>query len=755
MKSSLLFYALLCPLVLLLSVSGASAARISGTVTDAEGGEALPYVSVILIGVTANGDTLRDGQAADETGRFVFRGLPAGTYKLKLLYIGYETLTQDVTVGEFDAPELSLAMGVKPFEVDQIVVEADRFKAERDVQTGFVALGNDVIARTPGIVESDPLRTLQLLPGVQAASDVSSGLYIRGGGPDQTLVLLDDVPVYNPTHALGFFSTFNADAVGDVALYKGAYPAEHTGRLGSVLDVQSRMPAAPKLRGTGGISTIAARLTIEGPVGKNHWLVSGRRTYLDPILAAARSPENPLPSYYFYDLNARFVTPRDNDWWTFNAYRGRDVIGFNLDETGDINVDWGNTVVSAAYNRTFGSALTGKVQLSGSEYGSVTNATVFGTSFGIDNRLRDATLRTDFDYRGFSTHRIRLGLSGAAYDFKYNQTFNQSDGVQFGTKPYEVSGYVDDTWKPVDPTTIRVGLRDRWLSDGDRYLFEPRLSVAQALNPQWRLKAGGGIYHQYVQLVSTEGFSFGDFYVPIDETTDPGRSWQTVLGAEWTPTSRYRFSLEGYYTGLENLVALDNTTPEDQKTFTAEDLFYTGGTGYASGIELFLERRIGNVTGWLGYTLGWTRRTFAEVNQGGEYAPKYDRRHDINFVASYQRGKWRYGTTFVYGTGQAFTPASARYGLRDPATGLFPDGGRVLAASKNSARLLPYHRLDVSVSRSFRNFGVSGEWFVQVFNFYNRRNEWFVQYGEEDGLVNVDVVKMLPIIPSIGVNFTF
>jgi hypothetical protein len=164
---------------------------------------------------------------------------------------------------------------------------------------------------------------------------------------------------------------------------------------------------------------------------------------------------------------------------------------------------------------------------------------------------------------------------------------------------------------------------------------------------------------------------------------------------------------------------------------------------------------MGNVTGWVGYTLGWTRRTFADVNQGQQFPPKYDRRHDINVVANYRRNKWTFGATFVYSTGQAFTPASARYGLLDPATGTLPEGGRVLAAAKNSARLLPYHRLDVSVARAVKVFGVDGEWFIQAFNVYNRQNEWFVQFGEEDGQVQVDVVKMLPVIPSLGIRFNF
>ncbi|MEJ2722010.1 MAG: hypothetical protein P8181_12865, partial [bacterium] len=570
------------------------------------------------------------------------------------------------------------------------------------------------------------------------------------------LVLLDGVPVYNPTHALGFFSTFNADAVGNVTLYKGAYPAEHGGRLGAVLDVQSRDPApAGNFGGVGGISTIAARVTAEGALGTSRWLIGGRRTYLEPLLSAVRSEENPVPSYYFYDLNGKFTTRKDNDWLIFGGYAGRDVVGIDLAAEGNIDISWGNRVVSGSYNRILGESLVGTLLVSGSEYESTTDGSVFGTSIVVDNRLRDGTIRGDLDWHTGEAHRIRGGAQASVYDFWYRQIFNKDAQVDYGNRPYEFSVYADDQWRVRTGTTLRLGLRSRYITEGGRLLWEPRFSAGQVLGGSWRVKAAAGVYNQYLQLVSTEGFSFGDFYVPIDETATPGRSIQVVVGTDFTPSLRYQLSVEGYYTDLEHLVTFNTNSPVDQTSTATADLFYTGGVGYATGIEFFAQRRTGAWTGWVGYTLGWTRRKFTEVNGGGSFPPKYDRRHDINGVVGYRRGKWTYGAAFVYGTGQAYTPASARYGLRDPATGIIPEGGRVLPASKNSARLLPYNRLDVSVMRDFKAWGSDAQWFVQVFNLYSRRNEWFVQYGEEDGAVKVEVVKMLPIIPSVGLNFKF
>lgn len=237
----------------------------------------------------------------------------------------------------------------------------------------------------------------------------------------------------------------------------------------------------------------------------------------------------------------------------------------------------------------------------------------------------------------------------------------------------------------------------------------------------------------------------------------PGKAWHTVLGVEWDPTTRYRVSVETYYKRLDNLVAIDNNRAigdEDEET-TSDDVFISGGRGFAAGAEVFAERMAGRFTGWVGYTLGWTRRRFVELNQGSWFPPKYDRRHDLVVSANYRRGKWTFGGNFVFGTGQAFTPASVRYEFRNSArTGTTEE--LYLPADRNSARLLPYHRADLSVKQDFRIFGRDMQWYLQVFNAYNHRNEWFVQYDTDDEeRTTAEVVKMLPIVPTIGLNYEF
>ena len=646
-------------------------------------------------------------------------------------------------------------LGVMPVEVQEIVVEGDRYAGIKDIQPGFIALDSDGLAQMPGVIENDPIRTLTLIPGISAASDFSSGLYVRGGGPDQTLVLLDRVTVYNPTHAFGFFSSFNGDAIDDINLYKGAYPADYGGRLGAVLDVRSRDGNAEKVHGRVGVSTIAARATLDGPIGEGNWMLSGRRTYLDPILNAIRNEDNEIPDYAFYDLNGKLTVPLAGGRASFMAYRGRDDLSLEFDADSDLAFEWGNTLASAGWSRPLSESVFFKLQVSGSEYQSESGLRALTTPFSFTNYIRDFTGRADFTWRPGQQHAVTGGVQATKYDIEYQQEFNGDVTVDYRQQPFETAVYLEDEWKPRLGSVLQLGLRTRYIDEGDLVLWEPRIAASQVVADRWRVKAGGGIYHQYMQLVATEGFSAADFYVPIDESTSPGRSLQGVLGVEYAPVPKYFFSVEGYYTDLSSLVTFNNNTPDDADVVEAADIFFTDGDGWASGVELFFEKRIGAVTGWVGYTLGWTRRRWDDLNAGSTFPPKYDRRHDLSVVGQYRRGKWRFGGAFIYATGQAFTPAASRYVMINPATGEVPTTPLLLPAERNSARLLPYHRLDVTVSRDFSMFGLPSEVFLQVFNLYNRDNEWFVQYNEEGPVVVPEVIGMLPVIPSIGINTRF
>ena len=721
---------------------------LSGFVTDADNGESLPLASIVLTQVQL-------GAASNSSGYYAVKEVPAGTYEVVISYIGYKTWRDTLAFSDQDV-RLDVALQVESVDLEEIVIEAERREElEQATQSSFIALQVEPLQQMPAIGEADLLRSLQLLPGIQSASDISSGLYVRGGGPDQTAILLDHIPLYNPSHLFGFFSTFNPDAIKDVQLYKGAYPAAYGRTLGAVLDVSNREGNRQRFSGRGGISLIASRLLAEGPVGQGSWMMAGRRTYLEPVLSAVRSFDIDIPlNYYFYDFNGKVNQRWGDDTFTVSTYWGQDDLRVDAEEEDESFADlrWGNRAVTARWTRVFSPTLFGHFMAAGSSYESILLFSFFDTPFSIANSIRDWSLKGDVDYFANRDHTLTLGFLATLFEFDYSQSFNQEEESLY-QKSVLASAYVQDEWQAGPTTRLRLGGRGTYFSVGDRLHFAPRLSLSRALNDKIRIKAAAGMYRQYLQLITTEVFSGGDFWVPLDSSVEPGRSYQGVVGTEWNPSRRYQLSVETYYTDLANLVVLDNAVAVDSEGTRSDDIFKSGGSGWASGVEVFLQRRTGALTGWIGYTLGWTRRTFPELNRGRAFPPKYDRRHDLSFVLSYNLGKWRLGSNLVYATGQTFTPASARYSLREPTTGSLQD--YVLPANRNSARLLPYHRLDASASREFGLWGLDVEFYVQIFNIYSRRNEWFVEFNTNNPETEPQVIKQLPIVPTLGFNFSF
>ena len=721
---------------------------LSGFVTDADNGESLPLASIVLAQVQL-------GAASNSSGYYAVKEIPAGTYEVVISYIGYKSWRDTLAFSDRDM-RLDVALQVESVDLEEIVIQAERREElEQATQSSFIALQVEPLQQMPAIGEADLLRSLQLLPGIQSASDISSGLYVRGGGPDQTAILLDHIPLYNPSHLFGFFSTFNPDAIKDVQLYKGAYPAAYGRTLGAVLDVSNREGNRQRFSGRGGISLIASRLLAEGPVGQGSWMMAGRRTYLEPVLSAVRSRGVEIPlSYYFYDFNGKVNQRWGDDTFTVSTYWGQDDLRVDAEEEDESFADlrWGNRALTARWTRVFSPTLFGHFMAAGSSYENTLSFSFFDTPFGYTNSIRDWSLKGDVDYFANRDHTLTLGFLATLFEFDYSQSFNQEE-LSLYQKSVLASAYVQDEWQAGPLTRLRLGGRGTYFSVGDRLHFTPRLSLSHALSDKIRVKAAGGMYRQYLQLITTEAFSGGDFWVPLDSSVEPGRSYQGVVGTEWNPSRRYQLSVEAYYTDLANLVVLDTAVAVDSEDTRSDDIFKSGGSGWASGVEVFLQQRTGALTGWVGYTLGWTRRTFPELNGGLAFPPKYDRRHDLSFVLSYNLGKWRLGSNLVYATGQTFTPASARYSLRELTTGSVKD--YVLPAERNSARLLPYHRLDASASREFGLWGLDVEFYLQIFNVYSRRNEWFVQFNTNNPETEPEVFKQLPIVPTLGFNFSF
>ena len=707
----------------LLLAGAAQAATLSGFVTDADNGETLTRVTVAVEG-------LQLAVVNNKSGYYAVKQVSAGTHVVSMSHLGYQTRWDTLRFGADEVVRLDLALVPKLVNLgEQVSVEAER-----------ISLRAKPVQQLPSLGEADLLRGLQLLPGVQAVADISSGLYVRGGGPDQAAVLLDHVPLYNPSHLFGLFSTFNPDAIKEVNLYKGAYPAPYGRTLGAVLDVSNRDGNRKRTSGRGGVSLISGRLLTEGPVGQGSWMLAGRRTYLDGVFSALRAHGEDIPlDYYFYDLNGSINQRRGDDTYTATAYWGQDDLRIDLEDDKESFVDlrWGNRALTARWTRAFSPALFGHFTAAGSSYESIIALRFLDAPVRIANSIRDLSLKGDVDYFANRQHTLSLGLLATLFEFHFVRSFNERTQLDLRQEPVMLEGYVQDEWRLGPTTQVQLGGRGTYFSTGDRLHFTPRLSLRQALSDKVRLKASGGVYRQHLQLITTEAFSGSDFWVPLDSTVEPGRSYQAVTGVEWTPSPRYQLSVDTYYTDLANLVTVDTELPDDNEDTHSEAVFKSGGTGWASGVEVFLQRRSGALTGWIGYALGWTRRTFPELNDGQPFPPKHDRRHDLSFVASYEAGAWRFGAGLAYATGQAFTPVS------EPPT------------QRNSARLQPYHRLDASASRSFELRGTDSEFYLQIFNIYSRRNEWFVELDSVDPEVDPRNIKQLPIIPTLGFNFSF
>ena len=707
----------------LLLAGSAQAATLSGFVTDADNGEALTRAVVAVEG-------LQLAAVSNTSGYYAVVQVPAGTHIVSASHLGYQTRRDTLRFGADEVVRLDLTLVPKPVDLgEQVSVEAEH-----------ISLRVKPLQQMPALGEADLLRGLQLLPGVQAVADISSGLYVRGGGPDQTAILLDQIPLYNPSHMFGLFSTFNPDAIKKIDLYKGAYPALYGRTLGAVLDVSNREGNRKRTSGRGGVSLISGRLLTEGPVGQGSWMLAGRRTYLDGIFSALRARGEDIPlNYFFYDLNGNINQRRGDDTYTASTYWGQDDLRIDLedDEESFVDLRWGNRVLTARWTRAFSPALFGHFTAAGSSYESIIALRFLDAPVRIANSIRDLSLKGDVDYFANRHHTLSLGLLATLFEFHFVRSFNERTQLDLRQEPVLLEGYVQDEWQPRPTTQVRLGGRGTYFSVGDRLHFTPRLSLSQVLSEKIRVKAGGGVYRQHLQLITTEAFSGGDFWVPLDDTVEPGRSYQAVTGVEWTPSPRYQLAVDAYYTDLANLVIVDTELPDDNEATHSEALFKSGGTGWASGVEVFLHRRTGALTGWIGYALAWTRRTFPELNNGQPFPPKHDRRHDLSFVASYKVGAWRLGANLAYATGQAFTPVSES------------------PTQRNSARLQPYHRLDVSASRSFALRRTDSEFYVQIFNVYSRRNEWFVQLDSVDPEVDPRKIKQLPIIPTLGFNFSF
>jgi hypothetical protein len=687
---------------------------VSGTVVDAETGE-------VLIGATVYAPALERGAATNAYG-FYSLPLPAGasaspadSVRVLVSYVGYGTAAFAVAGPD----DVRLDVALRPeAALGEVVVEADEVGArpEQTPQMGEVAItGRDVQGLPALLGEADVLKAVQLLPGVRGGAEGTAGIYVRGGSPDQTLILLDGVPVYNSSHLFGFLSTFNGDAVSRVELTKGAYPARFGGRLGSVLDVRLRDGNMEEVGGQGQVGLLSSRLLFEGPVvpGKASFLVSGRRTYVDvvarPFISAAnrdaaqRGGEQVDPRAYFYDLNAKLNwQPNDRERVYLSLYGGADVFGFDVTDPGQDcdefgctptgiddrtsgGLDWGNLTGSLRYTRVLSPRAFAAVTLTASDYSFDVGGAVeenVGTEDEAIARVRyesgiqDLGARADLDLALGAGHTVRVGGGLTVHRFTPGALSLTGevarDGVAIDTLlgssrtvGADFVAYVEDEWRVSDRLQLGLGVHGAVYTTGG-YTYpsvEPRVSAAFQVAPRLAVKASAAVTQQPIHLL-TSGAGIGlpaDLWVPAD-SIGPQRGTQVALGlAGSSPSGRTTWTVEGYWRDMRGLVSYREgaafTTPFDDW----QELVVTGD-GTSRGLEVFVQHRAERLTTWLGYTLAKTDRQFDALNNGETFPFRYDRRHDVSAVALYQLSRpFDVSAAFVYGTGDAVTLPVAEY----------------------------------------------------------------------------------------------
>ncbi|MFT4603427.1 MAG: hypothetical protein ACI9W4_000141 [Rhodothermales bacterium] len=735
---------------LVLPVTAQNAATLSGFIRDADTGETLILANLVLAETSL-------GAATNTSGYYVVSGIPAGSYQVLASYIGYETAVLEVTLGAGEERRLNVELIPIGLMVDEVIVSGEREGLE-DGRIGVSRMTTATIRSLPTILEPDVFRSLQLLPGVKAASDYSSGLYIRGGSPDQTLILLDHTTVYNPTHVFGFFSTFNPDAVKDVRLYKGGFPAEYGGRIGSVVDVYNKDGNRNRYAGRLSLGILASRAMVEGPHKLGSFMLAVRRSTLEPVLAALRNQDiDGIPSnFYFYDINAKVsLDLGPDDKVSIAGYTGRDDVGIEPLALTTIDLAYGNRTGSVNWTHLFSDQVFSNFTFTASRYSSQPDLTIGGTRISRNNTVNDFSARGDLEYVPNDKLAFKGGFWGGMFTMRLKDLFDGEESLNQRIQAPYLSVYGQQRYRPGSRTEITGGLRASWFGEGNYLRLEPRISIEHRPTADLRLQAAYGRYSQFLTLISNEVFTGLDVWLTTDDGVPPAYGDQFVTGIKSSHWEGWSLEVEAYYRTMRGLFQLDPFLL-DAAGLDYSELFHFG-KGDASGIEVLVEKTRGGVTGMLGYTLGETNRTFPNLNEGAPYAPKYDRLHDVNAIANFRLGKtWKVTTAFIYATGQAYTEPVSYYRLVDSPVDNVIQTAQI--SRFQGARLPAYHRLDVGFTKSNRFFGFADyELQLQLLNVYARKNIWFRFFEfNDDGTVEQTTVPQIPVpIPNIAFTLTF
>lgn len=702
--------------------------------------------------------------------------------------MGYGTIKKSINLTENQT--INFDMKLESENLDEVVINTDKGVKESQVtQMSVVTITPSEIEDIPAILgEKDVIKALQLLPGIQGGNEGSAGFFVRGGTPDQNLIILDEAPVYNSNHLFGIFSVFNGDAIKSIETYKGGFPARFGGRLSSVLKIDTKNGNKERFTGKINLGLISTSVLLEGPIskGKTSFIFSGRRTYADILTRPFQSKDSKV-GYYFMDINFKIhhiFNEKNKLYWS--NYLGQDKFSF-VDNEGRYNykdnLGWGNITSTLRWNHQFNEKFFSNTSFIYSNYN-------FGISLSesyqneslkseTNSTINDFGIKADFEFFPNPAHSIRFGVITTNHNFVPKQSKVSGTGIRNSKvtqkiKSLESGLYFEDDWKISNTVSVSPGLRlTHFQFKSTNYLnFEPRAAIAWNLKPDLAIKGSFAKMNQYIHLLSNSGVGLPtDLWVSSTDRLKPQLSEQYALGvAKDFLDKGYALTLEGYYKKMDNVISYKNGASflsiDDLET--GEEIDWedniTTGQGWAYGAEFLIRKKTGKLTGWLGYTLSWSERQFEEINRGRKFYSRYDRRHDLSLVGIYKpSNRITLSGTWVYSTGNNFNVLDKK---SLASAGNFPISGvgsfgqfssiggggtKSFSANQNNLRGESYHRLDLGI-QFHKKLKKNRErtWGFSIYNIYGRKNPFYYFFNNNDKLIKVSVLQFIP-----SFNYTY
>ncbi len=748
---------------------------ISGTVRNKKTGES-------IIGATIKVLLTPEAITTNEYG-FYSLTLPAGGYTLHVSHVGLNKLTKQISLDSNITTDLYLEEFTK--ELDEVVVRSiNPGRSVTGTQMGVERLSIKEMKSIPQLFgERDPLKAIQLLPGIKSAGEGNSGIFVRGGAADQNLILLDEAPVYNASHLLGFFSTFNSDAIKDITVYKGGMPAQYGGRLSSVIDIRMNDGNNQDLSVSGGIGLISSKLNIEGPIQKDRssFLLSGRTTYVDVFLKLSNDSSINSNALGFYDLNAKMnYTLGKKDRLFLSGYFGSD----HLNAGGNFKLNWGNGTGTLRWNHIYNNRVFSNTSLIFSNYNYQIKVKNGANDVGIFSQIRDWNLKEEFQWNPGAAHKFRIGLNSIYHvlrpgDVTASGTSSFNNLIFQKRYSWENAAYFSDAWKLNEKFSLTYGARlsafsilgkgDFYNIDNDGRItdtirvadgkiyktyfnLEPRLAVSYMLNNTSSVKASFVRNTQYLHLISNStSANPTDKWVGSTNNIKPEISDQVSIGYyRDIADGKYELTAEAYYKSMQRQIdyrdGSDVTDPDALET----QLLY--GKGRAYGVEILMRKKSGRLTGWLSYTLSKTEKKINGINNNQWYNARQDRTHDIAIVGAYQLNKkWTVSANWIYYTGDAVSFPSGKYSVNNATYFYYTE--------RNGYRMPTYHRLDVGATKLLKTRKrFSSELSFSLYNAYGRENAYTISFRDnKDDPTRTEAVQtaLFRFVPSISYNFKF